>query len=1036
MKTTIEAFGVVQGVSQQPDALRLMTQGARQENAFSSTLEGVVTRHPFEFVSWIAPNVNIHEPLVHVINRDPVERYVTLFSHQSVQVFELDGTSVPVLGPAGAADFTTYLSLETANPILSPHTFNGPNWTLNGDAFTSAAEAFVGGLGYGSARKVGSKSGATGPGEYSQAQGSFVAGPQTFSVYVRKLLTLGVFTNIRLILRDTANSLDHYCDFNWTGASGFEDLTVGAAALGAVGSVEELTHGWWRASVTFTPGTSSGGVTAVGSARSVAIRALAFNGSAVRVFDAWGAALTTGAATSPFTNDPNKYLKAITIADYTFLANTLVPTAKTGAVSATTDWTKTCYIFVLSGNYDRTYTVHLKKSGGTDKTFETKTLAGTGTWATPQTKTVSTEDIAQDICDRINSTAAGTSKNGVDYSANTIAADGWAASRVGSVVKITRASTNIEYVTIGSADGDRDLRKVWSTVGKLTELPTVMDDGVIVKIQGSLDTAADDYYVKFVSDTSSVFGPGHWEETLAPGFNTTIDGNTMPWALIRRTDDGGGTHTGTAFKKYFEWAPLTWNTRLVGDDSTNPLPSLISTSTTSRYISDIFFFKNRLGLASGQNVVMSEVSRFFNLFRTTVLTVPDNDPIDVAVPHTRVVSVNHAVPHHERLVLLSDFSNFILQGDPILSPKTVQVTPIHEFESHRYNRPVAVEQGLFFTSKLGDFSACGLLIPSEQVDSLSMFKVTTHVPKYIAGDARFMAASSQTSVLFVASETDRSLFYVYKYAFEGNEQVQSSWSKYTLGESTRILGFGFIDTTVYLVVLGHEGVVLYKSTIADGLSDRYTNYVCRVDRRVAVGPDTLYGGVFSAGSTTWTVGQWLSKNGGTIKLITRASGPYAQDGGSAFSGMTYDATLGTVSVPGDYSGVPFWIGAPIPVVFEFSRPYLKKQNPYSGGSSAPIQAVRVNIDRASVYFSDTGAFDLSVALFRRGTYTESYAPTLDTPPSLGQLVLKTDSYRFGVHCLSPEATITLSSSSHLPLKLGGIEWEVQTVSNASPDAVS
>lgn len=1027
MKDTIQAFGVIQGVSQQPDAIRLKTQGARQENGFSSPLEGLVTRQPFDYVRDLTSlAANIYEPLVHIINRDATERYVVSFEHQKVRVFELDGTSVPVLGPAAPADFTTYLSLEVANPILSPVDFTAPNWTLNAGAYTPTNTAIVGPIGYGTAKVIGSAIGAT-RGEYAQAQGQYVAGPQTFSVYVRKQGLSSDSTGFSLIFRDTTNVVDHQVNFGWSGTT----LTISSFSGGGVGALEQLTNGWWRASITFTPGTSNGAPTTVGAARTVAIKMADFNGAQVRTMNAWGGFLTVGAEAGTYVYEPNKYLKAVTIADYTFLLNTLKATAKTGATAASTDWTRTAYVFVRAGNYDRSYTLVLRKSGGADQTLTTTTLAATG-WVTPQTKTVSTQDIAQDIVDQINSNAAAA--NGANYGANGIAADGWAATRVGSVVKITRAATNIDRVTIGSADGDADLEKVWSSVGVLSELPVVMDDGVIVKIQGSLDTASDDYYVKFVSDTAGVFGPGHWEETLAPGVSTTIDGNTMPWALIRRQDDAGGTHTGTAFAKYFEWAPQTWNARLVGDDTTNPMPSLISTATVSRFISDIFFFKNRLGLASSQNVVMSEVSRFFNLFRTTTLTVPDNDPIDIAVPHTRVVTVNHAVPHHERLVLLSDFSNFVLSGDPILSPKTVQVTPIHEFESHRYNRPVSIEQGLFFTAKEGDFSLCSVLVPSDTVDTLDAFKVTGHVPRYISGDAKFMAASSLASMLFVAAAGDRTVLYAYKFSFSGSEQQQSSWSKYTLGSDARILGLGFIDTDVYLVVRTYWGVQLWHSRVADGVSDPLTNYVCRLDRRVACGPDTVYAGTFAAGSTTWLVGAFLGSAGQAVKIVRRVSAYYSQNGGDEITGAVYDPIAGTVTVAGDYSAIPVWIGIPLTFLFEFSKPYVKKMNP-DGRTGAPEQAVRLTIDRASIYFSDTGAFNVAVALFRRATYTESYAPALDAPPSLGQLVLKTDTYRFGVHSLAPEATVTISSSSHLPIKLGGIEWEVQMAANAKADSV-
>ena len=51
---------------------------------------------------------------------------------------------------------------------------------------------------------------------------------------------------------------------------------------------------------------------------------------------------------------------------------------------------------------------------------------------------------------------------------------------------------------------------------------------------------------------------------------------------------------------------------------------------------DIFFFQNRLGLLSGENVNMSRASEYFDFFARTARTILDDDPIDVAASHTKV----------------------------------------------------------------------------------------------------------------------------------------------------------------------------------------------------------------------------------------------------------------------------------------------------------------------------------------------------------------------------------------------------------------
>ena len=79
----------------------------------------------------------------------------------------------------------------------------------------------------------------------------------------------------------------------------------------------------------------------------------------------------------------------------------------------------------------------------------------------------------------------------------------------------------------------------------------------------------------------------------------------MPHALVRRVDVNGN--------KYFAFETVNWNDRLVGDDTTNPKPSFVD-----HEISHIFFYRNRMGFLSGQNVVLSKAGDLFNFCNTTV----------------------------------------------------------------------------------------------------------------------------------------------------------------------------------------------------------------------------------------------------------------------------------------------------------------------------------------------------------------------------------------------------------------------------------
>ena len=87
------------GISQQPDILRFPEQGAEQINGWSSETEGLQKRPPFIFTKTIGDAGFLGDaPLVHLINRDEVERYYVVFTGSTIRVFGLDGKEYAVTG--------------------------------------------------------------------------------------------------------------------------------------------------------------------------------------------------------------------------------------------------------------------------------------------------------------------------------------------------------------------------------------------------------------------------------------------------------------------------------------------------------------------------------------------------------------------------------------------------------------------------------------------------------------------------------------------------------------------------------------------------------------------------------------------------------------------------------------------------------------------------------------------------------------------------------------------------------------------------
>lgn len=95
------------GVSQQSASIRQASQAELQENAFSSIVDGVHKRHPTQHIAKLFDG-NIGAAYVHVINRDPTERYVVVIKDGVIRVWDVYGVEKTVSAPNGYG----YLSLS------------------------------------------------------------------------------------------------------------------------------------------------------------------------------------------------------------------------------------------------------------------------------------------------------------------------------------------------------------------------------------------------------------------------------------------------------------------------------------------------------------------------------------------------------------------------------------------------------------------------------------------------------------------------------------------------------------------------------------------------------------------------------------------------------------------------------------------------------------------------------------------------------------------------------------------------------------
>lgn len=674
---------------------------------------------------------------------------------------------------------------------------------------------------------------------------------------------------------------------------------------------------------------------------------------------------------------PKTNFRATSVADYTFILN------RTVAVQEVTGKDNTSQPFrgyealvnVKAGNYGKTYKVYVN---GTDVASFT-TPDGSNANQSPQ---VSTDYIADQLQEQM--TKALIKKD-----------NGMQIIQAGSVIWFKSASD----FTIACDDGfnGNAMVVIKNKIQRFSDLPTRCPvDGFVVEITGDANSSFDNYWVKYEASGNGSSN-GVWKETCAPGLSVGMHGHTMPWALVREAD---GTFT---FKEIF------WGQRKVGDEKSNPNPSFIN-----RPLNDVFFYRNRLGLLCDENIIFSEAGEYFNFYRTTVTQLTDSAPIDVAVSHTKVSILEHAIPFNKQLLIFSGQTQFVLDQNDILSPKTISVKMTTEFPCSVNCKPVPVGKNVYFAVEKGEWAAVREYYADFNNLSNDSQDVTGHVPKYIPSGVFKIAASTNEDIMCLMSDKEPNTLYVYKYFWANNEKLQSAWSKWTFPAGNNIINAEFLQSELMLVVSRHDGVFLEKMNLSLGYSEPNEPYQVLLDRKLIVPASTTY---LDNGKTRFTF--LLDTAPGEVLYAVTAMG------GTKKAGVILPVKTDNVGpyVEGDYTGTDLIVGRQYSLKYMLSTITMKTGQ--AGGGQKSDTEGRLQLRKIAFNYADTGFFDVLVKPHNRNTYKYRYAgKVLGTETAIiGQPSFDTGRFIVPVMSRNMDTQITIVNDSPIPCSILSADWE-------------
>ena len=553
---------------------------------------------------------------------------------------------------------------------------------------------------------------------------------------------------------------------------------------------------------------------------------------------------------------------------------------------------------------------------------------------------------------------------------------------------------------------------------KFTDLPASnAPDDFIMRVIGDNNRQQDDYYVKFTGS--------NWKEHVAPGLKLHFDITTMPHRLVRIFDDNNIT-TSNPLGVTFIYEPIQeatiskdvssvstaftrqgWRSRKVGDDNTNPFPTFLDNT-----INDIFFHRNRLGFLSDENVIFSEAGNYFNFFATTALTSVDSNPIDVAVSNNQVSILRHAVPFNEALLLFSELQQFKVTAGDALTPTTVSIDVSTQFESSARAKPKPAGKYVFFPFKRGEFSGIREYFIDFTNEVNDATEVTAHVPQFIPGEVTKLASSSNEDMLVCLSSTEAKKMYIYRYYWQGNEKLMSSWSVWNFDAD--ILDCEFLGSKLHILFQRTDGVYLETLNLSTDTSEALMEDKTPVllDRRVKLSQGT------SSLDTVAEIPYYSSLPSSTI---------FVTDSARKISQSDVDAYLAAHSSNVVYAGIPFTFK------YEFSR-FTYRQN------DTPVQTAKLQLRNLNLLYSDSGYFVLNVdlapytqtindgsggvqSITPRKKYEKIFNGFITNTSSVDQYSLLSGTFKGSIFSNASNCKVSLTNSEYLPCAFQSAEWE-------------
>lgn len=602
---------------------------------------------------------------------------------------------------------------------------------------------------------------------------------------------------------------------------------------------------------------------------------------------------------------------------------------------------------------------------------------------------------------------------------NSLAAQGYTNQYAlgGTIILDMLSSVNCD----DSGDGSL-FRACHNTVDDPSKLSAIHWPGKVVQVQPK--GSPDPYYMKAIADNPNLNAQQTvtWKEAAA---QIVTPGQVFAIGCV--SSDGTRFYLANNAAELNSMAGTTapgFASSVAGDlNADGAVPYFFGKRVTMMTV-----FMDRLVIAANGVIFFSRTGDYFNFFRKSMLTVNDDDPIEVYALGAEDDIISKCVTYNKDLFMFGQRKQYAVSGRQVLTPKTVSVSTSANEQQAQYAQPVVVGNLLYYGKYEDARNQSG---PSPYAGRINQFQlgyfqdtpetfcVSQQLSRYIRGRPIEFAVMSAPTCLLVRTDGYDNGLYVYSFIDQPGTQLRAfdSWSRWEWSPYVgQIIGLTTYEASIYVFVLRRDGGSIFVAC---------EQFV--MDSDLSVNPYLDAQRTATAYRNYTTSGYWCLNHGNL--------GTFPEWGGAcALANTVPRAWLGQAATQFDDFWARLsadeqsaaWVGIQYDSYVELTPPFVRDQN------DKAIVNGRLIVGRYTVSVNDTGGLDayLNTSTGSQNVYRFNGRRVGISNNQVGMQPITSTALQVPAGRANIEHTMTFQSRNWLPMGLTAIEWVGQLFLNS------